>query len=212
MFISFEGIDASGKTTQINKLVEFLNNFFPDKEVLVTKEPGGTSLGLRLRQEILHGEEISDKTELLLYLADRAEHVEKLIKPALHEGKIVITDRFFDSTIAYQSAGRKIEHNVIDFLNNFVIEDCIPDLTILLDIEAHRSRERLESTGEKKDRLESAKIDFFERTREEFLSLASGETVTEGGRWLVISAEEDVDIIANKIETEVNNRLSKNEQ
>lgn len=209
MFISFEGIDGSGKTTQIGKLREFLANFFPDLEVIVTKEPGGTDLGLRLRQEILHGDDISDITELLLYLADRSEHIQRVIKPALNRGAVVITDRYADSTLAYQGAGRKIDSSVVQQLNKLVTNDLKPDLTVLLDIEAHISRARIEATGAKKDRLESAKLDFFERTREEFLDLAKGDTVAEGGRWLVISAEDDIDIIANSIETVVNKMLTK---
>ncbi|GHT81473.1 thymidylate kinase [Actinomycetota bacterium] len=207
MFITFEGIDGSGKTTQIGKLVEFLKNFFPEREVVVTKEPGGTSIGARLREEILHGENIADKTELLLYLADRAEHVERLIRPALKRGAVVISDRFGDSTVAYQSAGRKLDEATIDKLNNFATGGLVPDLTVLLDIEAHVSRARVEGTGEKKDRLESAKIDFFERTREKFLDLADGETVDKGGRWLVIDGRVDLDSIANQVETVVNQRL-----
>jgi dTMP kinase len=210
MFITFEGIDGSGKTTQINKLAEFIKNFF-DKEVVITKEPGGTSIGARLRQEILHGENITDKTELLLYMADRNEHVERVIKPAIARGAVVISDRFADSTLAYQGAGRKIDSEIVERLNNFVTSGLKPDLTILLDIEAHISKQRVEGTGEKKDRLESSKIDFFERTREEFLALASGEEVKDGGRWLVLDGNGDIDEISNQVETAVNNIFSKTE-
>ncbi|MDR1862007.1 MAG: dTMP kinase [Candidatus Ancillula sp.] len=208
MFITFEGIDGSGKTTQIAKLREFLGNFFPEREVVVSKEPGGTPIGARIRQEILHGDDIDKRTELLLYLADRAEHVAKLIKPALDRGAIVISDRYSDSTICYQSAGRKLDEDVIMTCNEFSSHGLTPDLTVLLDIEAHISKNRVESSGEKKDRLESSKIDFFERTREKFLELSEGETVAEGGRWLVLSGDDDVDIIADRVAKAVNCMLT----
>ena len=176
----------------------------------MTKEPGGTRLGARLRQEILHGDHIDRHTEILLYAADRAEHVAEVINPALHRGAICISDRFADSTIAYQSAGRHLEESVVQTLNDFSTGTLTPDLTVLLDIEAHASKARVEATGEKKDRLESSKLDFFERTREKFLELASGESLEEGGRWLVIDANEDVDIIADKVAKAVNQLLDAN--
>jgi dTMP kinase len=210
MFITFEGIDGSGKTTQIHKLADFLQNFFPEREVVITKEPGGTSIGARLRQEILHGEHINRHTEILLYAADRAEHVARVIKPALEHGKICISDRFSDSTVAYQSAGRHLDESIVQTLNDFSTGGITPDLTVLLDIEAHDSRARVESTGEKKDRLESSKLDFFERTREKFLEISSGDRFEEGGRWLVLDAKEDVDVIADKVAKAVNTLLEAN--
>jgi dTMP kinase len=210
MLITFEGIDGSGKTTQISKLVQFLNNFFPEREVVVTCEPGGTALGKRLRQEILHGEHIGHHTELLLYAADRAEHIERIIKPALNRNAVVISDRFTDSTVAYQVAGRHLSEEFVNSLNSFSADGIVPDLTILLDIEAHDSRHRVELSGEKKDRLESAKVDFFERTREKFLELAENDRYEDSGRWVVIDATAEIDAIAEQVAQAVNKLIEDN--
>ncbi len=168
MFISFEGIDKSGKTTQTSLLAQYLKD--RGHRVLKTFEPGGTKLGIKAK-EILLGPshpEISKISELLLYLVDRAEHVEKIIKPALAQGKILISDRFADATLAYQGYGRELKMEWIEGLNRVVTQDILPDITFLLDINPSLAGQR----GEKKDRIEQEGQIFHQRVRQGYLELA----------------------------------------
>ncbi|MDR0951009.1 MAG: dTMP kinase [Candidatus Ancillula sp.] len=203
MFITFEGIDGGGKTTQINLLVKYLKERLPKKEIIVTKEPGGTELGKRLRKEILHGDDIDSKTELFLYLADRAEHVEKIIKPALDRDAIVISDRFFDSTTAYQSAGRGFDLEQIHQLNLFATGNLTPTITFLFDLTVEESQKRIRQNRSDSDRLEQSGIDFFERVREKFLELAK----LEPNRFCKIDATAKIEniqkIIIDKVEQNI---------
>jgi dTMP kinase len=192
IFITFEGIDFSGKTTQMKRLCHRLKLQFPEREVIQTFEPGATALGARLREEILHKDPICPRAELLLYLADRAEHIDKLIVPALNRGSIVISDRFIDSTIAYQGAGRNFGVEQIMQMIDFTTDGMVPDLTILLDISVEQSRRRL--VGRDSDRLEQEQDQFFERVRQCYLELAQTES-----RIQVFDACDDVDDLSEQI-------------
>ncbi len=170
MFINFEGIDKSGKSTQISLLVDYLKQ--KGYEVVQTCEPGGTRLGEKIERILLEPstKEISGISELFLYLADRAEHVEKIIKPALEKGKIVISDRFADATIAYQGHGRELDIPWIEELNKRVTHGLSPDITFLLDISPNLAQKRSGSEG--KDRIENEKISFHQKVRQGYLKLA----------------------------------------
>ena len=170
MFISFEGIDKSGKSTQISLLVDYLKQ--KGYEVVQTCEPGGTRSGEKIERILLEPstKEISGISELFLYLADRAEHVEKIIKPALEKGKIIISDRFADATIAYQGHGRELDIPWIEELNKRVTHGLSPDITFLLDISPDLAQKRSGSEG--KDRIENEKISFHQKVRQGYLKLA----------------------------------------
>jgi len=168
LFISFEGIDKGGKTTQSSLLAQYLEK--RGYEVVKTFEPGGTRLGMRIK-EILLGPshaKMSKTSELFLYLADRAEHVQKIIKPALERRKIVISDRFADASIAYQGYGRGLEIDWIEELNRVITQGILPDITFLLDITPSLATRR----GEKKDRMEKEQLSFHQRVYQGYLELA----------------------------------------
>ena len=141
LFISFEGIDGVGKTTQVEALSKHLQSL--GLEVVVTREPGGTSLGKELREILLHGSNVSSRTEALLFAADRAQHVAEVILPALKRGAVVITDRYIDSSLAYQSGGRELTMNDIRDLSEWATSSLWPDRTYLLDMNAEDAFERL---------------------------------------------------------------------
>ena len=180
-FITFEGIDGSGKSTQLRLLDKFLraNGRFP----LVTREPGGTPVGLRLRAALLDAsEEVDPLTELLVFAADRAQHVRRVIRPALAAGKVVISDRYADATVAYQGAGRGFSPELIREIVQLATEGLKPDLTVLFDvgIEESTTRTTRRSTGKSsnkagRDRLDIEHADFHERVREAYLAIAEAE-------------------------------------
>ncbi|GAA6622083.1 dTMP kinase [Scytonema sp. NUACC26] len=170
-FIVFEGVEGCGKTSQIQRIQEWLHSL--NISAIVTREPGGTELGLYLRQLLLESgtTSIADRTELFLYAADRSQHVEGIIKPALAEGKVVLCDRYTDSTIAYQGWGRGISLDTIEQLNFLATDGLQSDLTILLDIDPEISFNRI-LAKRKLDRMEQADLKFHHRVRQGFLSLA----------------------------------------
>ena len=171
LFITFEGADGSGKTTQLNKI----KNFLEEKgfDVVVTREPGSLELGQKIRNILLHYDGVvADRCEIFLFLADRAQHVETFIKPAIEEGKIVLCDRHTDSTIAYQGYGREQDIELLKNLNEIAVNGLKPDLTIVLDVDVETSQARV---GSEKDRMESAGIEFFERVRQGYLEIAKQE-------------------------------------
>jgi len=165
-----EGIDKSGKSTQISLLVDYLKQ--KGYEVVQTSEPGGTKLGKKIERILLEPstKEISGISELFLYLADRAEHVEKIIKPALEKGKIVISDRFADATIAYQGYGRGLDIPWVEELNKRATHGFLPDITFLLDISPDLAKKR--SGSERKDRIENEKTSFHQKVRQGYLEVA----------------------------------------
>ena len=180
--ISFEGGDGSGKTTQLKLLEKYLSAH--GQTCLGTREPGGTALGEMIRQVLLEAgkEEISFPTELFLYLADRAQHVQKVIRPALASGIIVLCDRFTDSTLAYQGYGRGVELDMLRRLNEVASPGITPDLTFLLDCPVEvglpRTAQRIvnQTSGKRReDRFEREKVEFHERVRAGFLELARAE-------------------------------------
>ncbi len=175
--ISFEGGDGSGKTTQLKLLGDYIAG--KGKICLCTREPGGTKLGKMIRQVLLEigGEEISTSTELFLYLADRSHHVQKVIRPALKGGRLVLCDRFTDSTLAYQGFGRGVDFNLLRRLNQLASEGITPDLTFLLDcpVEVGLSRTTHRIVERNEDRFEREKVEFHEKVRKGFLELAREE-------------------------------------
>jgi dTMP kinase len=167
LFITFEGADGCGKTTQLKLLAQYL------KDVVVTREPGSTDLGEQLRNILLNYEgEVSARAEQFLFLASRAQHVDMVIKPALAQGKIVLCDRYIDSTVAYQGYGRGLDIEQINCLNEIATSGLKPDLTMVFDVDIETSQARV---GTNKDRLEQAGAEFFNRVRQGYLELAKRE-------------------------------------
>ena len=180
-FITFEGIDGSGKSTQLRLLGNFLRANRCD--ALLTREPGGTTLGVRLRAALLDAmEEVDPLTELLVFAADRAQHVRRLVRPALEAGRLVISDRYADATVAYQGAGRGFGPELISQIVQLATEGLKPDLTLLFDlsIEESTSRTARRSTGKtatriSPDRLDIENSDFHARVRDAYLQIALAE-------------------------------------
>src|SRR4030042_4158336 len=172
IFITFEGIDGSGKTTQIDLLHNFLKNSGFD--VVVTREPGGTDIGDKIREILLDSKNtgMSYRAETLLFLASRAELVSKVIQPSLNQGKIVICDRFFDSTVAYQGIARQLGAEKILDMSLWATENIIPDLTFLLSIDVWECENRIKNGKKKKDRIEKEEIDFKSKIQEGYMQLA----------------------------------------
>lgn len=177
IFITFEGGEGCGKSSHIKSLAEYFESV--GRQCLLTREPGGTKLSEKIRDLLLHakeGKEMLPKTEILLFAAARAQHVEQLIKPALAEGKVVICDRFYDSTTAYQGVARRLGSETVKWLNAYAAEGATPDLTILLDIPAQEGIARAKSRdGDESDRMGSQKAEFYEAVRGAFLRIAMEE-------------------------------------
>ncbi len=178
-FITFEGVDGSGKSTQMRLLATALRS--QQCEVLTTREPGGTPVGLKLRAALLDAHEVDPLTELLVFAADRAQHVRRVLRPALAAGQVVISDRYSDATVAYQGAGRGFSPELISQIVQLATEGLKPDLTLLFDLSIDESgvRTRRRSEGKHKneggDRLDSEDVAFHMRVREAYLRLAAAE-------------------------------------
>ncbi|PXV70110.1 thymidylate kinase [Halanaerobium congolense] len=202
-FITFEGIEGSGKTTQIRLLADYLQN--KGYEVLVSREPGGTPLGEKIRNLLLDPQyDFMDyRTEVLLYAADRAQHVKEKIKPALGKGKIVISDRFADSNLAYQAAGRGLDYEMVYQINDWVIDSTWPDLTFILDIDIKEglNRARAQSSEAEGDRLEREVDEFHQRVRDAYLKMAEKE------RFALVNAGESIENVQKNIENIISRRL-----
>ena len=202
LFISLEGIDGVGKSTQSDLLEEFLRA--QGRDVLRTFEPGGTELGQEIRHLLLHRKgNVAPRSEALLYAADRAHHVATKVRPALERGEVVITDRYLDSSVAYQGAGRALKAEDVRSISMFAVEGLLPDLTILLDLEASAAAARRNTTGQEPDRLEREKIEFFEAVRQAFLDMAAAEP----NRWLVIDARQSIEQMQDQIRSRVSQLL-----
>jgi dTMP kinase len=174
-FIVFEGVEGAGKTTQIQKTADWLQNHYgQDKLIITTREPGGTKLGRKIRQLLLDDadDEVDRRTELLLYGADRAQHVASTIAPHLDRGNIVLCDRFTDSTIAYQGYGRGFDLDEIDRVNQLATGGLQSDLTFWLDLDVSIGLERVSKRGQP-DRMERANLDFHQRVRQGYQELAN---------------------------------------
>jgi dTMP kinase len=184
-FITFEGIEASGKTTQINLLYDYLKSI--GKNVIKTREPGGTKIGQKIREILLSkwDEKFPYIAELLLYEADRNIHIHNIIRPSLEAGYIVLSDRYIDSTTAYQHYARGIDYEIVSYLNTLATDGLKPNLTFLIDIPVEISLKRL---SESKDRIESEDIEFHKKLREGFLKIAEYEK----DRFVVIDGTMDI--------------------
>lgn len=171
LFITFEGADGCGKTTQLNLLKEYLEK--NGYNVLVTREPGGKGLGEKFREILLNYDGVvSERCESFLFLADRAQNIDTIVKPAIESGKIVLCDRHIDSSVAYQGYGRGLNIEEIKQLNTLATGGLLPDLTLVFDIDIETSMKRV---GKEKDRMESAGNEFFNRVRNGYLELAKHE-------------------------------------
>jgi dTMP kinase len=207
-FITFEGIEGCGKSTQVALLAQALQT--KGYEVVTTREPGGTPLGQTLRQILLHSTAtpLARGTELLLMLADRAQHVQEVIAPGLRDDKIVISDRFVDSTIAYQGYGREIDHSLLTCLNAFACAGYLPSLTIVLDlpvVEGLSRANKRRGSSTSIDHFEAESLTFHERVREGFLAVARAEPQ----RVQVLNGQQSIEELHREILTLVLRRLAK---
>jgi dTMP kinase len=193
LFVTFEGIEGCGKSTQS----KMLNNYLLEEgyQVLLTREPGGPSISEKIRHILLDKENIEmvPETEILLYMASRAQHTAQWIKPALEKDSIVICDRYYDSTYAYQGAARKIATDQIKLINNFATFNLVPDITFYLNIPLELSFERIKN--KKQDRLELESRDFHKAVKEGFDNIAKENQ----DRYIIINGDRDVETIHNEI-------------
>ncbi|WP_449386268.1 dTMP kinase [Cellulomonas soli] len=199
LFVSLEGGDGAGKSTQSRLLGEWLREL--GHEVVLTREPGGTALGQTLRDAVLHGDHVDARTEALLYATDRAHHVASLVRPALARGAVVVTDRYLDSSVAYQGTGRDLGADEVEQLSLWAVRGLMPAVTVLLDLDPVVGRSRL--TGDP-DRLERAGDEFHRRTRQAFLARAAADPA----RWLVLDATRPVEELASAIRERVERALA----
>ena len=204
--ISFEGSEGSGKSTQIARLAAHFQK--TQREVLTTREPGGTEIGEQIRNIIVHnskGDEMCAETELLLFTAARAQLVREVIAPAIMRGAIVLSDRFLDSSTVYQGIGRNLAADPVARINRFAVGNVMPDLTVVIDVPTEVSLARLKQrASDLPDRMERENLDFYTKVREGYLVLARGMRE----RFLVIDGTKSAESIEKKIWTEVQSRLT----
>jgi dTMP kinase len=188
MLITFEGLDYSGKSTQVQLLADRLT--VQDHRVLVLREPGGTELGEKIRKMLLdkNNDGMTEASELFLFSASRSQLVQEVVLPALEGGLVVICDRYYDSTTAYQGFGRGIPLDVIHLMNKFATGGLVPEMTFFLDIPIREIERRMHSAKTNKDRMESNGIEFYERVRNGFLDIAKTES-----RYRVIDGLQPID-------------------
>ena len=194
-FITFEGIEGSGKTTQAKLLRDYLRS--RNIRLLLTREPGGSEISEKIREILINPKntEMEAKTECLLYAASRAQHVDQTILPAIADGKIIISDRFADATLAYQGYGRKLPIEVLRQLNKFATGGLTPDLTLLLNLPAEIGLARARKRRHKLDRFEQEAIDFHRRVHDGYLEIARQFC----GRIKIIDASDSIEVIHAKI-------------
>lgn len=194
LFLTLEGGDGSGKSTQATLLERWLTE--RGRMVVRTREPGGTPVGVEIREIVLHHPgDIAPRAEALLYAADRAHHVATVVRPAIARGEIVVQDRYLDSSVAYQGAGRVLDASEVRALSRWATEGLMPDLTVLLDLPWEVARRRLDGARTRYDRLEAEAGEFHARVREAYLGLAEAEP----GRFAVVDATLPVDEMAAQI-------------
>lgn len=198
-FVSFEGGDGAGKSTHVRLLGDWLGEV-TGRDVVLTREPGGTALGSTLRQAVLHGEDLDPRTEALLYAADRAHHVATVVRPALARGAVVVTDRYLDSSVAYQAGGRELGEREVEDLSLWATGGLLPDVTVLLDLDHVEAAGRLAGSP---DRLERAGSEFHRRTREAFLRRAAEAP----DRWVVVDSAAPREDVQAQIRVDVAARL-----
>ena len=198
LFLTFEGGDGSGKSTQSALLTEWL--VAEGHGVVHTREPGGTDVGIEIREIVLHRRgHIAPRAEALLYAADRAHHIATVVRPALERGDVVLQDRYLDSSVAYQGVGRVLDPAEVRKLSLWAAEGLLPDLTVLLDLDETVGRGRLDEARTRYDRLEAEEADFHARVRAAYLELARAEPE----RFLVLDATLPVDELADRIRSRV---------
>ncbi len=190
MFVTFEGLDGSGKTTQVALLAESLRE--EGVEVVATREPGGTPLGEKVRDLVLHGDHVAPWAEAALYAASRAQHVEEVIRPALDRGATVVCDRYVDSSVAYQGVGRGLGLDEVLALNLVVVGGLLPDRTVLVEIDPETAAERVGSSG---DRIERDGVGLWRRVADGYRALAEGDP----GRYVVVDGRRPVADVAQEI-------------
>lgn len=201
LFITFEGADGCGKTTQIKLVKDYLEK--SGYEVVLTREPGAKGLGEKIREILLNYDGIvSDRCESFLFLADRAQNIDTIVNPAVEKGKIVLCDRHIDSTVAYQGYGRGLNLERINKLNLLATDGRVPDLTIVFDIDVETSMQRV---GKEKDRMESAGIEFHNRVRNGYLEIAKNEPE----RVNVVDGREGIEKVFENVKDLVNKTLQK---
>lgn len=203
-FISIEGTEGAGKSTALRYIAEYLSQ--TNIEVVFTREPGGTPLAEDMRNLVLHAgveEKVEPEAELLLMFAGRAQHIKQKILPALLAGKWVVTDRFIDATYAYQGGGRRMDYQFIQLLDQRIVGDVYPDLTLLFDISPEQGFKRTENRGDK-DRIEQEKMDFFVRVRETYLQRAR----EDAGRIKIIDASQSLEEVKEQLSLELNKFLA----
>ncbi len=198
LFVTLEGGDGSGKTTQAGLLEQWLGE--RGRTVVRTREPGGTPVGVEIREIVLHHRgDVAPRAEALLYAADRAHHVATVVRPAIERGDVVVQDRYIDSSVAYQGAGRVLDAGEVRSISEWATEGLRPDLTVLLDLPWDAAHDRLQGARTRYDRLEAEAGDFHARVREAYLRLAEAEPE----RFLVVDAALPVDEIAARIRERV---------
>jgi dTMP kinase len=202
VFLTLEGGDAAGKTTQAVALERWISDL--GRTVVRTREPGGTPLGVEIRSLLLHGDHVSPRAEALLYAADRAHHVASVVRPALERGDVVVQDRYLDSSVAYQGAGRVLDAEEVRGLSTWATDGLLPDLTVLLDLDPAVARGRRDGRAAE-DRLEAERDDFHERVRAAFLALAAAEPE----RFVVVDAGLPPEEVAARIRAVVEPRLAR---
>lgn len=203
MFITFEGPDGSGKTTQIALLAAFLRE--QGRRVVTTREPGGTDIGNQIRNCLhdVRNVSMTPAAEILLYSASRAQLVQEVIRPALATGAIVICDRFADSTMAYQGYGRGLDLDDLAYITRFATDDLHPDLTFLLDLDVAAGLERRTVGGDEMNRMDLQETGFYRRVRDGYLQMVAAQPQ----RWVVVDADRVVDEVQETIRDAVCRRL-----
>ena len=195
-FITFEGSEGSGKSTQAERLAARVQRSCAP--CVLTREPGGTPIGENIRELLQFAplnSSMTPETELLLFEASRSQLVREVIKPALERGICVIADRFFDSTTVYRGAARRLDREMIERFNSFAVDDCVPDVTFVLDIDAATAESRMQKKPRKPDRMEQQPAEFYERVREGYRQIA----LHEPGRIVLIDSAQEADTIENEI-------------
>jgi dTMP kinase len=205
MFITLEGPEGSGKTSQLPALAGYLRTAGYD--VLVTREPGGTAVGDQIREILMNLQNVSiiPRTEILLFLAARAQHVDEVIRPALAVGKVVLCDRFGDSTLAYQGFGHKTDLETLQALLNFSTDGLKPDLTLLVDVPVELGMARKRDNSSEWNRLDAYALAFHERVRQGYFALAEAEPE----RWISIDATKDKDSVQQAMRRAILTRLER---
>jgi dTMP kinase len=194
LFITLEGGDGTGKSTQSTLIGDWFSAL--GREVVFTREPGGTELGNELREIVLHSRgHIAPRAEALLYAADRAHHIATVVRPALERGAVVIQDRYLDSSVAYQGAGRVLDPDEVRYVSMWATEGLVPDITVVLDLDPAIGRDRLDAANKQFDRLEAEALEFHTRVRDAYLTMAAAEPE----RFLVVDATLDRDVIRDAI-------------